>query len=306
MDFSVIYIRLLLIVAMIVIGFIAKKAGILDDSAPKTITGITFNISLPMLIFSSVYTNFSPDNLGETGIVLLIAISIYGACFLLSVPYAKILGLPKQSAGVHQYCIVFSNVAFVGIPIIRAFWPADAMLYASMFIVVFSLFNHTAGAYILSGGKGRKLKDILLTPSLLGALLGLILSFLRIPVGPELLAFVNQIGGITTPLAMFSIGITIASLPIREALMDKRVYLTCLLRLVVLPLGVCGILRPLFPDNYYMWAVPTLIAAMPSASTIPILAQRYHADTAAAGKLLVCSTVLAVFTIPALAYLVLF
>lgn len=305
MDFGVVFIRLLLIVVMIIIGFIAKKIGVLDETAPKTITGITFNISLPMLIFSSVYTNFSPDNLGKTGISLGVAVCIYGACFFLSLFYAKSLRMPRQSAGVHQYCIVFSNVAFIGIPIIRAFWPEEAMLYASMFTVAFSLFNHTVGAFILSG-KGRNIRDVLLTPSLVGAVLALALSFFRIKPNPELLSMINQLGGMTTPLAMFSIGHILASLPLKEALLDRAVYITCFLRLLVLPLLVCLVLRPLFRNNYYLWAVPTLIAGMPCASTIPILAQRYNADAAAAGKLLVCSTVLALLTIPGLGYVILF
>jgi predicted permease len=200
---------------------------------------------------------------------------------------------------------MFSNVAFIGLPIIRAFWAEEAMLYASMFTITFSLFNHTVGAFILSG-RGRGLRDVFLTPSLLAAVLALILAFLRISLGNEALSFINQIGGMTTPLAMFSIGHTLAVLPVKEALLDKAVYMTCLFRLLLLPLALYLVIKPIFRNDYYMWAVPVLIAGMPCASTIPILAQRYKADTAAAGKLLICSTVLSLITIPALAYFILF
>ncbi len=304
MSYSIIFIRLALIVGMMIVGFIAYKFKIVDASSQKTISAITFNISLPMLILSSVSTYFSRDTLASTGSVLLAAIVIYLISFGLSFLYVKLLRPNEESIGVHQYSFSFTNVAFVGIPIIKACFPEEAMLYGSVYVVLFSLVNHSIGAFLLSKKSELSFKTIFTTPSLIAALFGICLGLLKIQVPEPINAFISSFGNMTTPLAMMSIGITIAQLSLKEAFGDIKVYITCFIRLLVLPLLVMLVLRNLY-SNYLMWAVPVIVAAMPAPSTIPILAHKYGADTNTAGKIMALSTMLATITIPFIAFLIL-
>lgn len=299
MDPSVIFPRLFVILLMILTGVAARKTGVLDSKGSAVLNRLTFHICLPLLVFCSIRKNLSVDVLAQAGLGVMIALSIHLLSFLVSIPYARLLNLHGTAAGVHQFSLVFSNVAFVGLPIVRAFWGEEALPVTSMFIVVFSLFNHTLGAFILSGNGKRRLKDILLTPPLIGALLGLVAALTNIPIHPELFSGLEQMGNITTPLAMFSIGCTLASMDLRRCFGDWRIYLTCLMRLLVIPAVVWAVLYHTVND-YYLWAVPTVICGMPCPSTLPILAQRYHADEEAAGKMVALSTLLAIITIPLL------
>lgn len=292
--------RLGIILLMIAMGAGAKWAGVLDREGAAVMNRLTFHLFLPLLVFCSICNSLDRDSLVQAGLGLGIAVAIHLGCYLLSFPYARLLRLSGPTAGVHQFSLVFSNAAFVGLPIVQALWGPEAMPVMSVFIVLFSLFNHTLGAFVLSGGGGgRGLREVFLTPPLVGALLGVAAAMLRLPIPAEIFSGLQSIGAVTTPLAMVALGCTLASTDLRGCFTDRNVYLTCLMRLVVLPVAVFLILRAVTTD-YYLWAVPTLVCGMPCPSTLPILAQRYHADQDAAGRIIALSTLFAIVTIPLL------
>lgn len=297
--------RLGTILLMILLGAAAKWGGVMDKASAAALNRLTFHLFLPLLVFCSICKNLDRHSLAQAGWGVVTAAAVHLGCYLISFPYVRLLKLKSPTAGVHQFSLVFSNVAFVGLPIIQALWGPEAMPAASIFVVLFSLFNHTLGAFILSGKRRRRgIRDVFLTPPLVGAVLGIAAALLEIPLPPELFAGLEQIGAVTTPLAMTALGCTLACTDLKSCLGDRYAYITCFMRLIVLPAAVCLILR-CFIQDYYLWAVPTVVCAMPCPSTLPILAQRYHSDEEAAGRMIALSTLFAAVSIPLVAIVLL-
>lgn len=69
------------------------------------------------------------------------------------------------------------------------------------------------------------------------------------------------LGGMTVPAAMLIIGSTLAKMPVREMLFDGWSYLTTLIRLIVVPVGVYFVFG-LFVSDPYLLAILVLLAAM--------------------------------------------
>ena len=300
MDALTVLPRLGIILLMILLGAAARQGRVLCQEDAATLNRLAFHVFLPLLVFSSICKSLTGDVLTQAGWGVLTAAAIHLVCYLLSFAYVRVLGLTPPASGVHQFSLVFSNVAFVGLPIIQALWGDDAMPVASVFVVLFSLFNHTLGAFILSGERSnRSAREILVTPPLAGAIAGIVVALAGVQIPQALFSGLEQLGAVTTPLAMVALGCTLASMGVRSLAGDWRIYLTCFVRLVVIPVAVWGILR-LATKEYYLWAVPTLVCAMPCPSTLPILAQRYRSDEVSAGNMVAVTTVFASITIPLL------
>ena len=135
-------------------------------------------------------------------------------------------------------------------------------------------------------------------------MLGIAAALLEIPLPPELFCRSGADRRGHHPLAMTALGCTLACTDLKSCLGDRYAYITRFMRLTVLPAAVCLILR-CFIQDYYLWAVPTVVCAMPCPSTLPILAQRYHSDEEAAGRMIALSTLFAAVSIPLVAIVLL-
>ena len=92
-------------------------------------------------------------------------------------------------------------------------------------------------------------------------------------------------------------------MPIREALTDWRAYVVSLVRLILCPLVVWGVLR-LFVSGTVL-GVLTVIAACPSGAMITILSLRYGVDETFATRVNFVSTVLCAGTLPLVTHILL-
>ena len=103
------------------------------------------------------------------------------------------------------------------------------------------------------------------------------------------------LGGMTVPAAMLIIGSTLAKMPVREMLFDGWSYLTTLIRLIVVPVGVYFVFG-LFVSDPYLLAILVLLAAMPALA--------YDGDTRTMSRGTFLTTVFSLITLPVIALIV--
>ena len=93
------------------------------------------------------------------------------------------------------------------------------------------------------------------------------------------------------------VGAIISECPLREVL-DREALIYSFERLIAIPVIVALVLHAL-PVDAFSSEVCVLLSAMPAASTTAMLAEKYHADSRFASKLVMTSTVLSLITVPA-------
>ena len=139
----------------------------------------------------------------------------------------------------------FSNPGFFGIPLILAVLGQEAVFYIATFIAFLNIAQWTYGVALLKGETLKvSLKQIFLSPFMIGLLLGITIFFVQIPVPEVLKSVLTNICNANTAIAMLLMGVYIAQADIKSAVKNPAMYLvtvavSTIFSIITLPLIVC-------------------------------------------------------------------
>lgn len=305
MEFGALFQTMLSLFAAMAVGFFGAKMGLIDQDFNKKLTSLLLTLLHPCLILSSV---MGEEHLLSNLQVLELS-AIAAGCYAVLIPLSsllvRVLRAPRDDWGTYRFMLVFSNLGFTGYPVVRSLFGDEAMFHVTIFVLVFQIVVFSFGVYLISGGAGPFRLDwrMLLRPLVLTAFaaMAIYLLDLRFPAG--LSGAVAYVGDMTSPLSMVIIGCSLAALPVREMLGNWRIYALTAVKLVALPLLGYLLLRPLLGLSLEL-GVATVMLAMPMATNVTILALAYGGNQRLASAGVFVSTILSLFTIPAILWLI--
>ncbi|HAP44306.1 MAG: hypothetical protein A2087_08560 [Spirochaetes bacterium GWD1_61_31] len=322
----------LILFCLIAVGWIAGRTGTISREAATSLSRFLVNFSLPALVLVSMQQPFSPDLRDQAWRVLGFSVLVYAVAFALAFGLTRLFyrGLDRAELGVHRFAFCFSNVGFMGFPVAEALLGRSSLFMVSIYNIPFQVLAFSVGILMIASpdgsraapdgsradrdeatghgdqaprGPGVALKHLgrkaakLLNPAILAAVVGFGLFSLSIRLPTILHTSLELLGGVTTPLAMTLIGVTLYHSRVGSLLRNPRLWLTSLYRLCLHPLVVLGLARLLGLSGHEL-AVPVLIAAMPVAANSSLLATVYGGDSRMAGGLVFVSTLGSLVTIP--------
>lgn len=300
LDIQVILMQMIQLFLVIGVGYILFKLNILDVDFNKKLTTLLLSVTTPALIVSSVLTTTDYLPIKDILFVFLVGIIIYIALPIIGFIIVKIMRIPMPQQGLYIFMTVFSNIGFMGFPVMKAIFGNDAVFYTAIFNMLFNLFVFTVGTIIMGYGTGKKtqmkLKN-LLSPGVIASLLALLIYMTRLQFPDVLSSTVIMIGDITTPIAMLIIGSTLANIPIKEVFGELRLYPYTLIKQVILPILAYPILS-LFIKDPLILGVTLIMISMPVANTAVLFATEYDGDVSLAAKSVFMTTLLSIITIP--------
>ncbi|MBN9647701.1 AEC family transporter [Terrisporobacter glycolicus] len=305
MDIGVIVNQMLVLFIVMIIGYITNKKNILDVNVNKKISSLLLNITAPALILSSVVNR---DKAGDPKLVLdiaVLAIILYAILPFLGIVLAKILKVPKEDENLYQFMTIFSNVGFVGFPVIESIFGSEAVFFAAIINLVFNVFCYSYGIYLIS--ESNKLSfDIktLINPGIIVSIIAIIIYITNMEVPLVIKETTSMIGGITTPLAMMLIGSSLGEIPIKEVFLEKRLYPYTFIKQIIMPIIFFLILKP-FVTNELILGIIIIVSAMPVATITIMFCNEYEGNISLASKTIFITTLCSVVTIPALVYILL-
>lgn len=199
---------------------------------------------------------------------------------------------------------LFGNMAFFGLPLVKEIFDPVAVVAFSFCVVIDNLFLWTEGVLLTSkseGGQELSLKLIikkLSNPVIVGVLIGLVLMILKVPSDLLILRSFDTIGSCAKPLALLYIGGTIALMESGSLKKAWPVVFVIIIKLIVMPVVIFRVMTWLGVNDLArnIW---TLIIALPSMASIPIMAESFgstEADYAAQGVFII--TLASLVTIP--------
>ena len=293
---------MLTLFAIVVVGYIAGKIEYMGGTFDKRLSKIVIDISCPALILSSAMTGELPDRryiLPLLGISALTYLLLTGVALWLP----RLLTKKKDDEGAVGFALMFGNVGFMGYPIVASIFGREAVFYAAVLNVVNTFAVFTIGTILITGKtvNGPKFqKKVLWSTPMLSAYLTMLIVALRIEGIPEWISQpLTMIGNITVPAALLIIGSSMSQLPLRSMLGNGTIYLTTLLRLAVLPIGIHYLFTLLGFDPFVV-GINTVVIAMPVATYGTILCLRHGKDTTLMTQITFITTLLSMLTIPLL------
>ncbi len=310
--------QLIVMILFIVAGFILKKTNVLKDGALGVLSKLVTYLFLPAVLVNSFMTQFTVDNLSLYGEVLLFSLVVS----MVTIPLGLLLGklLVKNDdflKKIYQYGFIYSNFTYIGIPLIQAIAPEFEMHYLIFTIIPQFCFALWALPELLIP-KAEETEEEkktfsqsvviylkrLLTPIFIGLFIGIILGLTGLgQILPQFLTTtIKQASGCMSVTAMLLTGVVIASYNIKDILVDYKIYIASVLRLIAIPV-VLGFLLKLIMiitglESDYMMLILLVYTAMPLGLNTVIIPSAYGKETSSAAGMALVSHIIGIISMP--------
>lgn len=288
-------------------GFVCRRTGLISDYNNKCLSKLVLNVFNPAIIFSSMTGSFEGSDAGFWAGIFWEAALVFALMIFLSLFCAKLFGRDRIQQNIARLMLVFSNMGFIGIPVIQALFGAEYVIYVAIFILEYNILIYTYGYALLQDGSSFHFSPKDLRPMLnmgtIACVCALVVFTLKIPVPGVLSSAISYLGNAATPLSLIVIGVTLgAQEKILSVFTGRKKYLLSLFRLILFPLAVIFVLKQL-PVPETVCRVSAVLSAMPIGTMPLIMLTDKGLDAHFCSDTIIVTTVLSVVTIPLIVWL---
>lgn len=297
--------QMLVLFALMVVGYACYKGTWLDKNAYGKLSKIVVNVMNPMLIINGVLNKDTGNDYRKV-LVNLALVGIYFVLLIaLSFLIVKILKIRKPLESLYRLMLIFSNVGFIAIPVISSVYGDGVVLYIAFYILGYNFLLYTYGLHLVEVSmegnekkkeKGKAFKKIM-NSGVIACLVAILIFATGIRVPSSIEAFVSYLGEPVIPLSMILIGASMAQQDLRRLFTDVKIYLFLLIRLLVIPIAAVLTVKGFHLDAQIAGTF-ILMLAMPVGSIVVLLAADQGADETCCIKGSILSTIFSVITIP--------
>ena len=315
LDLTPFFHTIIAMFVLLIVGFVAGKTKIIDSVASKKLSALIIKVGQPALIIYSLVKVIDKDmqpsealGMVKLGMqTLLFGFAVHGAmavvAFLVCLRFKNI-----DERKLTEFCMIFGNVGFLGIPVLEALIGPDGAFMGAFFVVSFNVVLWTWGICILARRRSdirltpRKLLNFGTVPCLIGFIFFLVIIFIKWKLAPgfELPLFVQKsfefTSSLCTPISMLIIGALLSTRTLKQVFCSGKIYLLCLIKLILLPLAVCLFLKLVGLDNWIIFAAAVI--SMPSATTVTMLAELYDINPGYSAQAVGTTSLFSVATMP--------
>jgi len=298
---------------MISAGYIGGKTTILGKGSDDVIARLVFNITLPCLLLTSITGMDMTPEIWRNGVgVILFSAMIHGIQMLIGFSSSRILKLSERKQVIHIIHTFKGNTIFIGFPLLDALFPGgEGLLYAALYNFASNIIMWTIGVMFLDKTKrSSPLKNLskLININTISLLIGLSLLIAGVKMPDLVTGSIGRLGSATSPLAMIFIGLKFSTIKIRDIVTDKSVWVYSFNKLIFIPIiaGAFVFMMRMIPffnisDTASMCVL--MQASTPGFAMMMIIAKIYNADTDTAAKNFFLSTLLSIFSLPAMYFI---
>lgn len=296
---------------MLAVGWLLAKRHVIRRGALSEFIGVLQKVFLPCMIFDFVYDGMTPRLLAGHLPVLWLAAALYAVLIALTWLLGKAMCLAAQRLAIFRMAFIFGNTSFIGVPLLAAVFPNSGGADVALFLLIDSAILWTYGVDLGSAqhGLGRltwreRLLGIL-NPNIIATYAALICVLANVRLPAPLAKCIATLGGGATPLCMVVLGALCCFAPMRQALEAREFYGGVAVKMIVLPvlIGLALTRIPLFHAlSHEVVALVVVLAALPTNTVVPLIAESHGGDGDYATALTVGSIIASAATIPLVAW----
>jgi len=253
------------------------------------VTSIVTTIGTPCLILSTLFKlQITPGAFGEQA--LAAAITIAGFALAGGV-ILKALKLPFHS---YLPALMFPNAGNLGLPLALFAFGEQGLALAIGYFTVAAVTQFTIGVWLAAGT--TSVSKLLRTPLLYAVSCGVAVMLAGVQMPRWIFNTVNLIGGLTIPLMLVALGVSLARLKVASL---KRSVAFSALR-IALGLAVAGLVGWALGLAPVAHSVLVLQSAMPVAVFNYLFASRYKREPEEVASMVLISTAMVFLGLPLL------
>ena len=283
---------------VMLVGYISRRAALINDEGVGATNRLLFWVFLPSILFISVYDT-DLKKAFDLGMILY-SVIFSTAVFTLGMVLVPRFEKTREKCGVIIQALIRGNEVYFGFPVIVSLIGAEYLGKMSMVIVFAVILFNAYSIIALEYFRGARvnvremLGNILKNPMILATILAVFLNLTGITINAAIMAGINSLSQVATPLALFLLGASFNFAYAKGSI--KSVLWVSFLRLVILP----GIV---VATTYWMGFPPTdtiilfVTFGVPTAVSGYSMAREMNADYELASQFVVFTSIFAVFTI---------
>lgn len=282
---------------MMGIGMLLRIAKITDRPTMKKVDKISFNLFLPMLMFSNTFdTDFSKIS----GDYILYGIAGSFLLFLFAIFVIPRFEKNPPSAAAMGNVMIRANYMMYSTAIAANLY-GDTDLGVIMLLGAITIpFTNALSAIVLEVARAGKANArqlalaIVKNPLVIAAAIGLTINFSGITLPDMIVGVVDDIAGLATPLSFLSLGVSLDFGSVAGN--KKRLAIGLILKMLVFPAIFMGGALALGFHGMPLCGLLVLFAGPPAVSSYP-MAVAMGADAELAGQMVIFPTILSLITI---------
>ncbi|WP_298836616.1 AEC family transporter [Clostridium sp.] len=288
--------QVIVLFIIMAVGFYAKKRKFLNSVVDKGLSELLLNITLPFMIITSFNIKYQAAMGSNARKIFIYSFLIHISLIFISRIFFSKFPINKQQ--VFRFITIFSNVGFMGYPVLESIYGGIGVFYAAIFNIAFNILVWTVGVMLFTGEKDFKsMRKALINPALIAVFIGLILFVFSIKLSAPIENSLKLVGATTTPISMIIVGSMLAEMRLKDAFSDLSVYYAAVIRLLIVPMIVYIVLK-IFKVDELLLTICVILQAMPAAVMAPIIAEKYGGDRLLASQCVFITTIVSGITIP--------
>jgi malonate transporter and related proteins len=303
--------------ALVLMGYAAAHKRLLPESAIPGLNAFVLYFALPAMLFRFGMNTPIGQLLNPVVVLVSMLASLAIVAFTIAVTLSSRVQMKDAAFG--ALVAAFPNTGFMGVPLLTALLGAAAAgpvicavlvdLFITSSVCIALAQAHDAKGEGARAALVRAVKGALSNPLPWSIALGVVCSVLGWKLSGPLATIVNMMADAASPVALFTIGAVLwrAGQHAHTRTAPSLVLPVAAIKLLVHPLLVFALAAGAHalgaPIGAFEIMVLTLAAALPSASNVSLLAERYGADNGRIARIIMSSTIVAFVTFSATAWM---
>ncbi|MDD6673684.1 MAG: AEC family transporter [Eubacteriales bacterium] len=296
-NLQTVAVQVVILYLIALVGFFADKSKIFVRADATKLVDLIFNLILPFAIINS-FLSMERTKEHIRGLIVSVLLAALTHLFAIAVTSLCFRKRQKAERGVYHYAIVFSNAAFLALPLAQSVVGEEGVFYSSCYVAVFNVLAFTYGISQISAGKAKiNLKSLFLNPGSVSVLIGIPLFLLQVKLPDFLLDTMARVGACNSPMAMIVFGTFLANCNFKNFFVKKEVYFVSFLRLILIPVIMLFVFKLIGVSGNMLIAL-TISASAPVATNTAMYAAKYENDTALSSELVGQTSIFSIATMP--------
>lgn len=294
---------------LIGLGALAARLARLPDSGTAWMQVFLVYLALPCLFFR-LLADKPIAELANWPFMAATTIAT-AAAFGLSLGLMRLASSDRAAGVIGAVSGSYSNIGYMGPPLVIGFLGNAASAPVALIFVTDTLFLFTAVPLLMSlAGQGggrpgeaalKAIRRVVLHPFMIATAIGLLASLLRWHPPDALDRMISWLYGASAPCALFLLGVTVASQ--RTSHLPRPVPALVVVKLLAHPLIVWVLVSWIAPGDAVWAEAAVVMAALPPALNVFVLASQYRAGTSLASACVLAGTLVSMVTLTAILWL---
>lgn len=284
---------------MIIVGIILIKIGTLQKEAGTYLSKIALKVLLPCTIINAFQIEYRDEI--RNGLVLAFILAIVFNLILIILP--QILKKWLELSVMEQASLSYPNSGEILIPLVVSALSKEMQIYCCAFMIVQLFFIFTHGELLISGQSHLPFKRIFGNVNMIAIGIAMFLFFCEISLPSVATSVIDSFSGMLAPTCMLAIGISVGTCNLKQIFADKRAYIVCFFRLIIMPLFILLLIKTSGVTNVMENAKEiVLVVFMATASsvsaTVTNMAYSYKKEEQRASVINIMSVMFLAVTLP--------